>query len=154
MIRALLVLLAFVDTIGGQQKPKTPLEVAQALFAAMQAHDGKGARELFAPGAMLYSVTDKGKVDSMAATAFADRIASGKGVWLERIWNPKVLEQDTIAVVWADYDFHLDSKFSHCGVDSFSLVKADEGWKIAYISDTRKKSGCPPSPLGPPSPAH
>lgn len=152
MSRLVFVLLASALGMAAQEKPDSPLAVAQKLFDAMHTHDGKAARDLFTPGALLLSVDDSGTLHSLPAAQFADHISSATGVWLERIWNPKVLEQASIAVVWADYDFHLNGKFSHCGVDSFSLVKSSAGWKIAYISDTRKKSECTPSPLGPPKP--
>ena len=129
-----------------------PLAAAQKLFDAMKAHDAAAAA-LFLPGATLASVDAKGKPSVMAAEKFAEHIGTGKGVWLERIWNPKVLEHGSIATVWAEYDFHLNGKFSHCGIDSFSLVRTDAGWKIAAVSDTRETSGCTPSPLGPPSEA-
>ncbi len=80
---------------------------------------------------------------------FIDLLASTKNVWLERIWNPTVLVHGPIAVVWAEYDFHLNGNLSHCGVDSISLLKTSAGWKISSISDTNETSGCA-SPLGPP----
>ncbi|MDP3000701.1 MAG: hypothetical protein Q8N47_24670 [Bryobacterales bacterium] len=38
-----------------------------------------------------------------------------------------------IAVVWTPCDIHWDRKFSHCGVDAFSLIKTSEGWKISLL---------------------
>jgi hypothetical protein len=35
-------------------------------------------------------------------------------------------------------------------VDAFDLVKTPEGWKIAGGVYTVERTGCPPSPLGPP----
>jgi hypothetical protein len=127
----------------------TPIAVAQQLFDAMKAHDAGSAAELFITGATMASVNAEGEGSIIPFEKFVERIGSSKRKWLERIWNPKVLEQDTVAVVWAEYDFHLDGKFSHCGIDSFQMLKTRSGWKIAGISDTRQTSGCKPSPLGP-----
>ncbi len=69
--------------------------------------------------------------------------------WRERIWQPTVLQHGPLAVVWAPYDFHLGTKFSHCGVDSFTLVRRREGWRIADVAFTMEPEGCKPSPLGP-----
>jgi hypothetical protein len=66
------------------------------------------------------------------------------------MWNPKVLIHGGLAVVWADYDFHLNGKFSHCGVDSVTLVTVSGAWKISGIAYTMETSECTPSPLGPP----
>jgi hypothetical protein len=66
----------------------------------------------------------------------------------ERIWNPDVRIHGLIATVWAAYDFWIDGKLSHCGVDAFDLIKTPEGWRIAggvYTVETQ----CSPSPLGP-----
>ena len=49
--------------------------------------------------------------------------------------------EKSLASVWAPYKFYLNGKISHCGTDSFQLVKTSEGWKIQYIIDTRRK-GC------------
>ena len=63
-------------------------------------------------------------------------------VWDERISNPVIHINGELATVWAEYSFYLGDKFNHCGIDSFQLVKRDEGWKILVIVDTRKKVGC------------
>ena len=128
-----------------------PAQAAQKLFDAMRAHDRAAVSALFIPGSTVASVDADSKVSVMPAEDFATRVGNGKGDWLERIWNPQVLEHGSIAVVWAEYDFHLNRKFSHCGIDSFSMLKTASGWKIAGVSDTREVSGCRPSPLGPPT---
>ena len=43
----------------------------------------------------------------------------------ERYWSPTVLVRGHIAVVWTPYEFWLDGKRSHCGIDTFDLVKVD-----------------------------
>jgi len=55
-----------------------------------------------------------------------------------------------LAQVWTEYDFHLDGKFTHCGIDAFTLVRVNGDWKIAGTSYTVEPTGCKPSPLGPP----
>ena len=126
----------------------TPIAVVQQLFDAAAHKDVARASALFAPDAMLYSAKEDGTAGGMLATAWVARMGAAKEQWLERIWNAKQTESGTVAHVWADYDFHRDGKFSHCGIDSFSLLKTAQGWKIASISDTRVKVGCPASPLG------
>ena len=48
----------------------------------------------------------------------------------------------------APYDFWIDGKYSHCGIDAFDLVKTSEGWKISGGVFTTQAT-CAPSPLGP-----
>lgn len=126
-----------------------PTPAAQKLFDAMKTHDAAAASALFVPGATLSSVNADGKVSVTPFEKFVQHIGAGKGDWLERTWNSKVLQQGSIAVVWAEYDFHLNGKFSHCGIDAFTMLQTESGWKIASVSDTRQTSGCTPSPLGP-----
>jgi hypothetical protein len=73
--------------------------------------------------------------------------------FLDFLGNPKYLEKiderNTIesiqlsgpmAVVWCPYEFYLDGKFSHKGVNSITLIKSGrEGWKICGLIDTREK---------------
>lgn len=65
-----------------------------------------------------------------------------KEIWHEEIWNVKVQLDGDFAQVWCDYAFYADKTFSHCGVDSFHMIKTKDGWKIFHLADTRRKNGC------------
>jgi hypothetical protein len=41
-----------------------------------------------------------------------------------------------------DYGFFLGDQFSHCGVNSFQLVRTEDGWKTIHLIDTRQQAGC------------
>jgi hypothetical protein len=150
MLKVLAFLLA-APIVGLAAETSGPLTVARQLFDAMSSHNAGAAGNLFIPGAMLYGVGPNGAPSGIPFQKWVDQMGKSSDSWLERIWNPKVLQHGAAAVVWADYDFHLNGTFSHCGIDSFSLLKTNTGWKIASITDTREKSGCSPSPLGPPA---
>ena len=47
-----------------------------------------------------------------------------------------------IGIVWAPYEFWLDGKSHHCGIDVFEMVKNDSGWKIANLMWTHEPDGC------------
>ncbi len=47
-----------------------------------------------------------------------------------------------MAHAWTPYEFWINEKFSHCGVNSFQLLKEEDLWKIIYLIDTRRKNGC------------
>ena len=126
------------------------LSVAQQLFDAMKAHDSEALRALAIPGARHVSVRPDGTVNTSTHEQFATRVGAATEPLLERMWQPKVLIHGAVAVVWASYDFHRAGKFTHCGVDSFSMVKTPQGWKISEISYTVEPTGCSPSPLGEP----
>jgi hypothetical protein len=62
--------------------------------------------------------------------------------WHEPIWDVKVQQDGNFAQVWTSYAFYIGSIFSHCGVDTFQLVKTETGWKIYYLAYTIRKSKC------------
>ena len=47
-----------------------------------------------------------------------------------------------MANAWTPYSFYLNDRFSHCGVNSFQLLKQKGEWKIIYLIDTRRREGC------------
>ncbi len=70
---------------------------------------------------------------------------------LERGFRPEVRIAGTLATVWLPYDFYQDGKWSHCGVDQFTLVRATAGWRIATMAWTiEQPPACEPHPDGPP----
>ncbi len=153
--RVLLLLLAgsMVLAAPAQDATNEPVATVQRLFDAMAAHDVEMARTVFTPEATLLSVRADGTPANTPHEQFIEHLGSSKDAWLERIWNPRVLIHGSIAVVWADYDFHLNGKLHHCGVDSINLLKTSAGWKISGIAYTSEVSTCVPSPLGPPEAA-
>ena len=69
---------------------------------------------------------------------------------LERVWNPTILIRRDIATFWAPYDFYVNGAFSHCGIDSFQLIKRQDQWFLTNLSWTVERENCEVSPLGPP----
>jgi hypothetical protein len=127
------------------------LKVVQSFFDTMTARDVEGARQILQPQGRFHAMRMRdGKPEVRAFSNeeyFAD-LQSSKQRMQERIWNPDVRIHGSIATLWAPYDFWIDGKFSHCGIDAFDLIKTEDGWKIAggvYTVESR----CPASPLGP-----
>lgn len=119
------------------------LAVVDALFAAMAVHDVDAARQTLLPGANLVVVLADGRVRVMDDAGFLEALGKDKAPWQERIWDARVTTQDGLAQVWGPYDFHHDGKFSHCGVESFALVRDAAGaWRIANVSYTMRHEGC------------
>lgn len=72
--------------------------------------------------------------------AIATRPADQK--WDERLLSYNIQIDGNMANVWTPYEFWFNGKFSHCGVNSFQLFKDGNTWKIIYLIDTRRRSGC------------
>ena len=60
----------------------------------------------------------------------------------ERISFETIKTDGLLAMAWTPYTFYYKGQFSHCGVNSFQLVRFKGEWKIQYIIDTRNKKGC------------
>jgi len=60
----------------------------------------------------------------------------------EVISNPEIRVVDNLAAVWVDYDFWVDDRIDHCGVDHFQLFRSTDGWKIVATADTRQRTPC------------
>lgn len=57
----------------------------------------------------------------------------------EKILSFNIQIDGTMAHVWAPYEFYLNEKLSHTGVNTFTLFKEKDNWKIIYLIDTRRK---------------
>lgn len=62
----------------------------------------------------------------------------------ERLLDYRIRIDGDMAHAWTPYEFYVQGKFHHCGVNSFQLFRDPEGWKIIYIIDTRRVTDCNP----------
>ncbi|MCX2573498.1 nuclear transport factor 2 family protein [Pedobacter sandarakinus] len=129
-----------------QDEEKEIKMVVNNLFAGMKSGDSTLARSAFAKDCIFQTVGNKdGKtvVRNESLDGFIKLIGSPHPQKFdERIVFTKILVDGPLASVWTDYKFYVDEKFSHCGVNSFQLVKGEGGWQIVYLIDTRRKDDC------------
>lgn len=117
------------------------------LFDGMRKGDSTVLRSVFSKDMILQSISTgkdgKATLSIEKASDFVKAIGTPhQQVYDERIVFGDIKIDGDLASVWAPYQFYLGDKFSHCGVDVFSLLKTAEGWKIIYIVDTRRKDNC------------
>ena len=60
----------------------------------------------------------------------------------EKLLSYQIQVDGSMANAWTPYEFWINDKLSHCGVNSFQLHKQDGAWKIIYIIDTRRREDC------------
>jgi hypothetical protein len=118
-----------------------------ALFAGMKDADAGEISRSFTDSAILQSITTDTEGKTIARSEdlaqFGTMISKlGKGAADERIRIDMVRTDGPLAIVWAPYSFYYKGKFTHCGVDSFQLLRTAAGWKIQYIIDTRRTMSC------------
>lgn len=147
LILAVFILLSF-QSFAQQTEQDAIKQTINMMFNAMRKGDSTMLRSTFAKGIAFHSVANK-KDGSTALEIenpddFVKTVGSPhKGIYDERITFADIKIDGPLASVWAPYKFYLDHKYSHCGVDVFQLMKTEDGWKIIYIVDTRRKDNCP-----------
>ena len=58
----------------------------------------------------------------------------------EKILSYNIQIDGAMAHAWTPYEFYVNGKLSHSGVNAFTLFKEQEKWKIVHVIDTRRKS--------------
>ena len=158
-LHRLLLALSFVvsATLHAQAAPSvqsaTPaddraavLAVVKALFDGMRKGDSAAVRAVFHPQVQLTTMVTQNGVPVVQVGSL-DKFLGAVGaphdaVWDERTYDEEVRIDGTLAQVWTKYDFFAGDKFSHCGVDAFTLARTTEGWRIVALGDTRRRTGC------------
>ena len=129
--------------VSAQTAEDSVKAVVNKLFAAMKQSDAKSLQECFADSAILQTITRSGKIRNDAVKDFISQISSlPKDSADERIMFDIVKVDDGLAIAWTPYQFYYAGKFSHCGVNSFQLIKVSGVWKIQYLIDTRRRLNC------------
>jgi hypothetical protein len=117
------------------------------LFEGMRKSDTSLLRSAFSEGAIMQSVNKNQDgvvtIQSEPLDSFIYLIAKPHSlIYDERITFDLIKVDNELAIAWTPYKFYLGEKFSHCGVDSYQLVKIKGIWKIQYLIDTRRKEKC------------
>jgi hypothetical protein len=143
----LVVTLGFTTQLSAQDDRAAILAVIKNVFDGMRTRDTALMRAQFSPAAKLVGVETRGgeaKHTLSDPTGWIGAVGKGTGpAWDERIFDPVVQVDENIAHVWTYYEFWLGPNLSHCGYDSFFLVKLAGGWKIGQVADSRR-TDCKP----------
>lgn len=144
---ALFALAASARPALAQQASPETAAVKQTIttfFDGMRRGDSMLVRSTLAPGAVFHGLGGQPTtLETESISGFLKAVGTPHpAVWDERVQFERVLIDASLASVWAPYEFYLGPTFSHCGYDSFQLVKLAGGWKIAHVIDTRRKEKC------------
>ncbi|HET6768584.1 MAG TPA: nuclear transport factor 2 family protein [Chitinophagaceae bacterium] len=150
MKRILILLTAgmSISAIGTAQTPEDSVKaVVNQLFSAMKGADASMLKDAFADSAVLQTIRRRQDgtffVQNEKVSDFVTQIGMAKKDSLdERITFETVRIDGPLAIAWTPYKFYYAGKFSHCGVNSFQLVRINGRWKIQFLIDTRRKQGC------------
>ncbi|MBC7826253.1 MAG: nuclear transport factor 2 family protein [Chitinophagaceae bacterium] len=117
------------------------------LFEGMKNADATLVSHAFSDSAILQTIArnKEGKliIRNEKVKDFAEFVGKQqKDAADERISFETVKIDGPLAIAWTPYNFYYEGKFSHCGVNSFQLVRMNGEWKIQYLIDTRRREGC------------
>ena len=139
---------AQTQTANDRQAEGTAIEqVVKRYHAAILAHDGTTLSGLFLPDANLWLnvLTDSAYAGAQAKSPTAQKVrvsnyrdfaklvsTTTKNFDPERS-NVVIHTDGTIAAVYFDFVFNVDGKANNRGSETWQLVKAADGWRIASI---------------------
>jgi len=142
-IEILLLLMFPVLSFSQTSEEDLVKTTVSQLFMGMKTSDSVLIKKSFSNNAVLQTITKTGEVKNENINDFAISISKAEKQSLdERITFSNILIDGNLASVWTPYEFYFKGQFSHCGVNSFQLVKINNEWKIQYIIDTRRKDNC------------
>ena len=136
-----LLLFLFPLLAMGQSQTKDEDQIKAVIlktFSAMKSVDSVALKSCFTSNAMLHISQLKPEGNTLRevpAAKFIQNVMTRKpGEMDERVlsWGPILIDQE-IATAWVPYEFYLNGKFSHKGVDVFIFVKSGNEFKIKTL---------------------
>jgi hypothetical protein len=144
MKNAFILLVLLVSQISFAQE-KEIQQTIETFFEAFHQRDSIKLQSVCNENLVLHSISESGngtKFSVEKASNFYKSIATIPVTmkFEERILNYTIQIDGAMAHVWTPYEFYVNDKLSHSGVNSFQLFKENGVWKVVYILDTRRKS--------------
>lgn len=140
--------IAQTQTTNDRHADEAAIEqVMNQYHAAILAHDGAALAALFLPDANLWlnvlADSAYARAQAKSPTAEKVRVSNYKDFAKLVSTTPKSFDPEhsnvaihtdgTIAAVYFDFVFNVDGKANNRGSESWQLVKAADGWRIASI---------------------
>lgn len=123
-------------------------KVVTNFFQAFHKQDTLALKKLAHSSIKMQSVgANKEGVTEISTVSYEDFLLSIASIpattkFEEQLHSFDITVNGLLAHVITPYSFLINDNLSHCGVNSFTLIKENTQWKIVYLIDTRKKEGC------------
>jgi len=134
---------------------KAVIAVADSVLAALSSGDNATLIRLTLDSAVVGGAGLRGGVERLSLRSwrlYTNR--QGPSSFIERGFDATARVQDRVAQVWMPYDLYVRGNvdtWSHCGVDTFTLMKAEGRWRVAALIYTvEQPPACRRHPAGPP----
>jgi hypothetical protein len=152
----LLVLSCFTHDARAQAidaDGKAAIAVADSVLLALSSGDRSALARLTLDSAVVGGAGLRSGVERMSLRTWGQYIKStDPSTFTERGFDATARAQDRVAQVWMPYDLYIGDKWSHCGVDVFTLMKREGRWRVAALIYTiEQPPACRKHPSGPPA---
>jgi hypothetical protein len=147
-MKCLLITLTFISKdVLAQADELAIKQTINSMFDGMRKTDTALIRAAFSSAPILQTVVKSNEGKTLVLTEPLDSFLVSiskphKDVYDERISFDIIKIDGELAIAWTPYKFYVGDKFSHCGVDSFQMIRENGKWKIQYLVDTRRRQGC------------
>ena len=145
---AVVLLLMVFSTNYAQQTEEADkgaiIRVVEQFFESLKLQDTVLYKSTLLPEGQVWRIRNTEKPATLDMRNFAATLNSfDPAVQLEeRALSYDIKIHHGLAMAWVPYEFEINGKFSHCGVDIFTCVKTNSGWKIATAAYTVDKEDC------------
>ena len=139
-------ILVFVFLIGiTSQAQNTEIQKAiTTFFDGFHARDTIKIKSVCSDKMLLQSIAENAKGAKLSDESLKEFYTSIASIpanfdFQEKILSYSIQVDGSMAHAWTPYEFYINGKLSHKGVNAFTLFKENEVWKIIYVIDTRRK---------------
>jgi hypothetical protein len=137
---------------GTGQDERAVLAVADSVLMALTSGDNATLLRLTLDSAVVGGIGLRNGVERSTLSSWRPYTSrTGPSTFTERGFDATARVQDRVAQVWVPYDLYIGDKWSHCGVDTFTMMKVDGRWRVASLIYTiEQPPACRTHPDGPP----
>jgi hypothetical protein len=128
------------------QDNKEILQKVQQFFDALETQDTVLYKSIILKDGQTWAISEKDGTVKYSMRQFSDRLktfVNPAQIIQEKLLSSKVMIHKQIAMAWVPYTLDISGKFSHTGVDVFTLLKTSEGWKISTLAFTMDYGSIP-----------
>lgn len=144
---ALFGLFVFTPQLKAQDDISEIKKAITTMFDGMRAGDSSMVHSVIMDDVVFQRVAKNQKGETVVQNSSLQNFLIAIGTPHDKVWNEQIQFGDIqvdgdLASAWTPFKFILGDQFSHCGVNSFKLIRTDKGWKIFHLVDTSRKDNC------------
>ena len=129
------------------------LAIVDSALVVINSGDLIALSDLMIPEGQVFPAREEGGSGIYSVRTVASQRAVGRRrPIIERGFSPEVRIAGNIAMVWLPYDLYAEGRWSHCGIDLFTMVRVGSVWRIANFTFTiEQPPACTEHPDGVPA---